>query len=197
MTDGFPGVSSEMIPGSQAAMEPSQWQYEAIVIRGLPGVGKTTLANEIVLVINDMHNSKKAFHVNADVIRSGVSAGLGFSPEDRIENARRIGCIARIAQLNGHLPVVDFVMPTRETCDAFRVGFGSDMFKLFSLNGDPKFVSRFKDTAAIFEPLEELITIWPLSVPYGVRLRHFDVPYYTPVELHHQAAFIVNKAITP
>src|SRR5262245_4414272 len=51
---------------------------------GLPGAGKTTLATILARRLN-------AVHFNADSVRAEINKGLGFSHEDRIEQARRMG----------------------------------------------------------------------------------------------------------
>jgi hypothetical protein len=83
-----------------------------IVIFGLPGAGKTTLAKELV-------DRSDAIHLNADIVRADLSSDLDFSLESRIEQARRLGAIARILDDQGKLVVVDFVNPTTETRKAF------------------------------------------------------------------------------
>jgi len=55
-----------------------------ILVMGLPGAGKTTLSRQLATRLN-------AVHLNADEIRANVHKDLGFSPEDRIEHARRMG----------------------------------------------------------------------------------------------------------
>jgi adenylylsulfate kinase-like enzyme len=124
----------------------------AIVIRGLPGIGKTTLANEVVRQLENA--GVKTFHINADNVRESVSKGLGFTQEDRVENARRIGSLVRLAQANGYVPVVDFVMPTKQTFDAFWYGVSSSKFVLFSLRPSADFQSRFPDTVKIYERIQ-------------------------------------------
>jgi shikimate kinase len=80
---------------------------------GLPGSGKTAIAD----AVRDRTN---AIHLNADQIRAGLNKDLGFSPEDRIEQARRMGELARLLESIQDKPVlVDFVCPTEETRKAF------------------------------------------------------------------------------
>jgi len=80
---------------------------------GLPGAGKTSIADALCDRINGLH-------INADDVRSGINSDLGFSKEDRVENARRLGELARLLDKKQDKPVVvDFVCPTKETREAF------------------------------------------------------------------------------
>jgi hypothetical protein len=83
-----------------------------IQIIGLPGSGKTTLAKALM-------EHTDAIHLNADEVRADLNKDLGFTPEDRIEQARRMGALARLLDAQGRLVVVDFVCPTFETRKAF------------------------------------------------------------------------------
>ena len=83
-----------------------------IQIIGLPGSGKTTFASELKDKIN-------AVHLNADYVRSTINSDLGFTIEDRIEHARRLGEMARMLAGQGYIVVVDFICPTKATRDAF------------------------------------------------------------------------------
>lgn len=83
-----------------------------ILIMGLPGSGKTTLAKALASKTNSIH-------INADEVRADLSSDLLFTPEDRIEQARRMGAIARLLFNQGHTVIVDFVCPTQQTRDAF------------------------------------------------------------------------------
>ena len=58
--------------------------YRKILIMGLPGAGKTTLAKALAPRLN-------AAHFNADEVRTNINKDLGFSEADRIEQARRMG----------------------------------------------------------------------------------------------------------
>jgi len=84
-----------------------------IQIIGQAGAGKTTLAVELSDRINGIH-------INADNVRADLNKDLGFTPEDRIENARRLGAVARLLSAQGQIVVIDFICPTNET----RVAFG-------------------------------------------------------------------------
>lgn len=85
-----------------------------IQIIGQAGSGKTTLAVELADRVNGIH-------INADKVRADLNKDLGFELEDRIENARRLGALARLLDEQGQIVVVDFICPTQETRDAFGV----------------------------------------------------------------------------
>ena len=83
-----------------------------IQIIGLPGSGKTELAKALKERIN-------AIHLNADEVRATVNSDLGFTAEDRVEQARRMGAMANIISQQGFPVIVDFICPTEETREAF------------------------------------------------------------------------------
>jgi adenylylsulfate kinase len=83
-----------------------------IQIIGLPGSGKTTLAKALKERIN-------AVHFNADEVRATLNKDLGFSPEDRLEQARRMGELARLVSNQGHIVISEFVCPTAATRESF------------------------------------------------------------------------------
>jgi hypothetical protein len=108
-----------------------------IQIFGLPGSGKTTLSEALSKRIN-------AVTLNADQVRQDLSSDLGFSPQDRVEQARRMGAVARLLKSQGHTVVVDFVCPTEATRSAF--GTADIAIWMNTINE-----SRFADTNSIWE----------------------------------------------
>ena len=108
-----------------------------IQIIGLPGSGKTTLAKALM-------EHTDAIHLNADEVRADLNKDLGFTPEDRIEQARRMGALARLLHSQGRVVIVDFVCPTHET----RRAFGTPDYLIWMNRIEE---SRFADTNKMWE----------------------------------------------
>jgi adenylylsulfate kinase len=108
-----------------------------ILIMGLPGAGKTTLATALAPLLN-------AVVFNADAVRSNISRDLGFGHDDRIEHARRMGWLCDRVVEAGSTVIADFVCPTGET----RAAFG----EAFTIWLDRINTSRFEDTNRMFVP---------------------------------------------
>ena len=106
-----------------------------ILVCGLPGAGKTTLARILAPKLN-------AVLFNADEVRNNLNKDLGFSIEDRIEQARRMGWLCDQVAKAGHIAIADFVCPTTETRTAFGAAF------VVWINRIEK--GRFEDTNQLF-----------------------------------------------
>jgi hypothetical protein len=124
-----------------------------IQVIGLPGAGKSTFAKELADRINGIH-------LNADEVRAELNSDLGFTPKDRIEQARRMGALSRLLSKQGYHVVVDFVNPIKETRDAF-----GKPDKVVWMNRKP--VRDFPDTTAMWQ------------TPYDVDLMFDDLIEYT------------------
>ena len=106
-----------------------------ILIMGLPGAGKTTLANALAPLLN-------AVVFNADAVRANLSKDLGFSHNDRVEHARRMGWMCdRVVEAGGTV-IADFICPTADT----RAAFG----ETFTIWVDRIETGRFEDTNRMF-----------------------------------------------
>ena len=90
-----------------------------IWLTGLSGSGKSTIA---VAAERELTNrGRLAFVLDGDNIRHGLNAKLGFSPEDRAENIRRIGEVSKLFTEAGMIVFASFISPYRSDRDAVRV----------------------------------------------------------------------------
>ncbi len=89
-----------------------------IWLTGLSGSGKSTIAvaAEKALVAR----GKVAYVLDGDNVRHGLNSNLGFSPEDRTENIRRIGEVAKLFTDAGLIVFTSFISPYRADRDEVR-----------------------------------------------------------------------------
>ncbi|GHA75726.1 adenylyl-sulfate kinase [Streptomyces termitum] len=87
-------------------------------LTGLPSAGKTTIAEELAGRLRREHRRVEV--LDGDRIRTFLSAGLGFSRDDRDTNVRRIGMVAEVLARNGVLVLVPVIAPFADSREAVR-----------------------------------------------------------------------------
>jgi len=85
---------------------------------GLSGAGKSTIANTVDHKLHAI--GKHTYLLDGDNIRMGLNKNLGFSPEDRTENIRRISEVAKLFSDAGLITLTAFISPYRADRDACR-----------------------------------------------------------------------------
>lgn len=125
---------------------------------GLPGAGKTTLAEQL-------QKKLKCVWFNADEIRNHINRDLGFTDEDRNEQATRMSRLCDIVLRADRYVIADFVCPTENTRRAFNPDFIIWM--------DTIDAGRFSDTNQIFEKpsyVQLTVDTWDYDVDELVKL---------------------------
>src|SRR6056300_1950383 len=91
---------------------------------GLSGSGKSTVAVELEGTLSQM--GVLSYRLDGDNIRLGINKNLGFSAEDRTENIRRIGEIAKLFVDSSVIALSSFISPYREDRDQVRALHDAD-----------------------------------------------------------------------
>ena len=92
-------------------------KHKSVVIwfTGLSGSGKSTVS--VALEQELFKQQVQTYRLDGDNIRHGLNNNLGFSPEDRKENIRRIGEVGKLMVDAGLVTVTAFISPYREDRD--------------------------------------------------------------------------------
>ena len=96
---------------------------------GLSGAGKSTLSQAVADELKK--RGRNVERLDGDEIRQRLSHGLGFSKEDRDENIRRIGFVARLLSRNGAVAIAAAISPYREVRDEIRRGHDAPFVEVF------------------------------------------------------------------
>jgi len=103
---------------------------------GLSGSGKSTIANAVESKLLEFQ--KHTYLLDGDNIRMGLNRGLGFSNEDRVENIRRIGEVAKLFVESGIIVLTAFISP-----------FIVDRKQVRDLVQEGEFIEVFVDTPLV------------------------------------------------
>ena len=93
---------------------------------GLSGSGKSTVAMRVEQML--LERGVFAYVLDGDNVRFGLNKDLGFSPEDRTENIRRIGAVAQLFADASVVTLTAFISPYRADRDAARALMGGGTF---------------------------------------------------------------------
>ena len=134
---------------------------------GLSGAGKSTISGVVEQKLN--RRSIHTMMLDGDHLRQGLCKDLGFSPQDRVENIRRIGEVARLMADAGLIAICAFISP-----------FRSDRAEVRRLFKPGEFIEIFVDT-----PIETCIR----RDPKGLYKRALagDVKNFTGIDQPYEA----------
>ena len=139
-------------------------------LTGLSGAGKSTIAQSIERDL--FHRGMNTYVLDGDNIRHGLNSNLGFSPDDRVENIRRVSEVAKLMADAGTVVITAFISPYR--MDRSRA-------REIALEGNAEFIEVFVDA-----PLEVCEARDPKNLYKKARagqIREFtgiDAPYEAP-----------------
>jgi adenylylsulfate kinase len=134
-------------------------------LTGLSGAGKTTLAIELDQAL--VKAGRPCFMLDGDNMRAGLCRDLGFGPEDRHENIRRVAEVARLMNDAGLIVISAFISPYRSDRAMARDIVGADRFIEVYLDA-PLEVCERRDPKGLYRKARrgEIPDFTGISAPY-------------------------------
>jgi bifunctional enzyme CysN/CysC len=153
------------VPGPRSSVSPDVvWQpwnisreerearngHKAMVLwfTGISGAGKSTIARELEKKL--WAEGKQTILLDGDQVRHGLNGDLGFSPEDRTENIRRVGEVAKLFFEHGNIVLCTFVSPYRKDREAVRKLFPESRFIEIHVTCSPETAQK-RDPKGLYE----------------------------------------------
>ena len=132
---------------------------------GLSGSGKSTLALEVESKLHQ--RGHLTYVLDGDNVRHGLNKNLGFSPEDREENIRRIGEVAKLFNDAGVIAMTAFISPYRADRDNARELLDEGRFVEVFVDC-PLEVCEARDTKGLYQKARagEIKEFTGISAPY-------------------------------
>jgi bifunctional enzyme CysN/CysC len=145
-------------------------------LTGLSGSGKSTISTDLERELFNL--GKHAYVLDGDNIRHGLNSDLGFSPDDRKENIRRIGEVAKLFADAGTICITAFISPYRSDRDLVRKIVPEGRFIEVFVNA-PVAVCEERDPKGLYAKARagEIKEFTGVSAPY-------EAPLKPEVELH-------------
>ncbi|MFH4964281.1 adenylyl-sulfate kinase [Gaetbulibacter sp. M235] len=161
-----------------------------VLITGLSGAGKSTLANELEASLFKKHI--RCYVLDGDTIRKGINKNLGFSPEDRSENNRRIGEISKLFIDAGLVVIAAFVAPYKKDRALIKATVGSDNFIEVFVNTSLEECER-RDVKGLYKKARagEIKDMTGISAPYEAP-ENPDVELTELLSIEDSVALVLN-----
>lgn len=131
---------------------------------GLSGAGKSTLAHALEEHLHG--HGCRTFVLDGDNVRHGLCKDLGFSYEDRTENIRRIGEMAKLFIETGVITLTAFISPFRADRRSVRELLGDDFIEIYVRC--PLEVCEKRDVKGLYKKARagEIVEFTGISSPY-------------------------------
>ena len=136
---------------------------------GLSASGKSTVANEVAHKLHEL--GKFAYILDGDNVRHGLNKDLGFSPEDREENIRRISEVGNLFTDAGIITLTAFISPYRKDRDFARELVGPGRFIEVFVNASIETCEK-RDPKGLYKKAKsgEIKEFTGISAPYEAPL---------------------------
>jgi bifunctional enzyme CysN/CysC len=156
-------------------------------LTGLSGSGKSTIATELEREL--FQHGRHAYVLDGDNIRHDLNSDLGFSPEDRKENIRRIGAVAKLFADAGVIAITSFISPYRADREMVRKLARAGTFIEVFVNA-PLEICEQRDPKGLYVKARsgQIKEFTGISAPY-------ESPEHPEIELHTDR-LTVAEAVT-
>jgi adenylyl-sulfate kinase len=134
-------------------------------LTGLSAAGKSTVANELEVEL--FRRGRQVFVLDGDRVRHGLCRDLGFSPDDRQENVRRVGEVAKLFAEAGFICITAFISPYRADRSLVRGMMAEGKFFEVFVNA-PLAVCEARDPKGLYAKAREhkIKNFTGISAPY-------------------------------
>ena len=148
----------------------NQHKSRVLWFTGLSGSGKSTVANATEKILHDM--GLHTYILDGDNVRMGLNKDLGFSPEDRTENIRRITEVAKLFADSGSIVLTAFISPYREDRDKAREIISNEDFIEIFVSADLS-VCEARDPKGLYKKARagEIKGFTGIDAPYEAPLK--------------------------
>ncbi len=154
---------------------------------GLSGSGKSTLAIALERQLFDI--GYNVVVLDGDNIRTGINNNLSFSPDDRIENIRRIAEVAKLFLANGMICIVSFISPTRDMRSMAKQIIDTEDFVEVFID-TPIEICEARDVKGLYKKARagEILDFTGVNAPY-------ETPLKPDVHIHTESMTIENSLL--
>ena len=154
-------------------------------LTGLSGAGKSTIATELERELFNL--GKHVYVLDGDNIRHGLNSDLGFSPEDRAENIRRVGEVAKLFADAGVICITAFISPYRTDRASIRKITPAGKFIEVFINA-PIEICEQRDPKGLYAKARagEIKEFTGISAPY-------EAPVQPEIELHTEKLTVAES----
>ncbi|HLP46481.1 MAG TPA: adenylyl-sulfate kinase [Candidatus Kapabacteria bacterium] len=158
---------------------------------GLSASGKSTVANELTYRLHQL--GKLTYVLDGDNIRHGLNKNLGFSPEDREENIRRISEVGKLFADAGVITTTAFISPYRKDRDNARQLLGNGRFIEIFVKASID-TCELRDPKGLYKKAKngEIKEFTGISAPYEEPLNPEIVLNANTMSIEEEVQFVLN-----
>lgn len=161
-----------------------------IWMSGLSGSGKSTIANELEIRLNQ--NGNHTYILDGDNTRLGLNKGLGFSEEDRTENLRRVSEVCKLMNDAGIIVICSFISPFQKNREQAKSIIGNDFIEVF-INTSLE-ICETRDPKGLYKKARagEIKDFTGISSPFESPLNCVDLTNNQPKDIEKNVNFLFD-----